>query len=121
MLVAPREFALWDVSEPVPVDARRDVLAQWLAGGPIRGLVIFFWTERQFRLFRVGSDGRGDTFFFRNGEDLIRFHLRESLHFLCCRPLDFEDVDQQRFAQAEVKPQVRLRHDASSTMHFIDL
>src|ERR1017187_10853262 len=64
---------------------------------------------------------RHDPAAFPNGEDLIYFHLRESLHLLRGRPFHFNQVHSLCRANAKLKSQITLRHHTRSAMDLIDL
>src|SRR6516225_60216 len=76
---------------------------------------------RYFRLLRWSFNGCDDAFFFRDGEDVVRFHLRKALHPLRRGPSNLQNVYHLRLAQSEMKPQVGLRHDAAAAVYFVDL
>jgi len=66
----------------------------------------------------VGDDGPGT---FADCEDLVGLDLPELFHFLGGGPFHFDEIDSLRFAEAEVKAEVALRHDAGAAMDFVHL
>ncbi len=69
----------------------------------------------------LGRRRRNNAAAFADGKNLIDLDLRESLDLLRGRPFHFNQIDHLRFSYAEVQPQIALRHDARSAMHFIHL
>ena len=71
--------------------------------------------------FRFGRSWGNDAAAFADGENLIGLDLRKSLDLLRRRPFHFDQINRLRFSHAEMQPQIALRHNARSAMHFVHL
>ena len=74
-------------------------------------------------LFLVGLcelHGARDSFAFFDEDDLIYFHIFQRVD-LTAGPMDFENIDFFRFAQAKVNPQIVLGEVATAASDFVDL
>src|SRR5215469_15682093 len=69
----------------------------------------------------VSARSLNDSATLANGDYLVARDLGEPLGFPCCRPLYLDGIDGLVFADAEVKPQIALRHDTRSAMDLIHL
>src|SRR6266567_2560750 len=58
---------------------------------------------------------------FANGENLVRFYLRESFDLLSRWPFHLNQFHGLHLAQPEMQAQVALRHDAGAAADFVHL
>src|SRR6202171_6690541 len=78
-------------------------------------------TARTKRSIQFWRSQRNNSAAFANGENLSALHGPEPLDFLRRWPFHFDHINRLRFSDAEVQPQIALRHHARSAMHFIHL
>ena len=69
-----------------------------------------FVAEELVKLFRRRSDCQDDPAAFPDGQYLVGLHLRESFEFACRWPLHLDEVNHLKLSEAEVQPQIALRH-----------
>lgn len=69
-----------------------------------------FVAEELVKLFRCRPHCRDDPTAFTDGQYLVGLHLRESFEFSCGWPLHLDEINHLKLSQAEVQPQIALRH-----------
>ena len=62
-----------------------------------------------------------DALIFANGNNLVGFHLSETLDLLCRRPFDLDKIGSVGDAESKMEAEIALRHHTRATVYLIYL